>query len=63
MNLQYENEIKDSEEEIDFNEFKTQLGLPNFGSNEGGEWKRILGVLNVNSYSIQRIERKIGSPS
>lgn len=61
MNLQYENEIKDSTEEVDFNEFKTQFGLPNFGSNE--DWRRILGVLNVNSYSIQRIEKKIGSPS
>lgn len=60
MNLQYENEIKDSEEQ-DFNEFKAQFGLPNFSTNE--DWARILGVLNVNSYSIQRNEKKIGSPS
>ncbi len=66
LNLQYQNEIKDAEEEEeqDFNEFKTQFGLglsKNFGSNK--DWGRILGILNVNSYSIQRIEKKIGSPS
>jgi hypothetical protein len=60
MNLQFHNEIKDSEEQ-DFNEFRTQFGLPNFSTNE--DWARVLGILNVNSYSIQRIEKKIGSPS
>lgn len=60
MELQWVNEIQDSPEP-DFTEFKKEFGLPGFGDNE--DWARILGVLNVNSYSIQRIEKKIGSPS
>ncbi|CAL8123317.1 unnamed protein product [Orchesella dallaii] len=45
----------------DFEEFKENFGLPEFGEEE--DWTRILGIINVNSYSFQRIEKKEGSPS
>jgi len=60
MNLQWINEIQDSVSP-DFTSFQRDFGLPGFSSPE--EWARVLGILNVNSYSIQRIEKKAGSPS
>jgi hypothetical protein len=60
MNLQWVNEIRESPEP-DFIQFKTDFGLKEFGSSD--DWRRILGVLNVNSYSIQRVEKKAGSPT
>lgn len=60
MALQWETQLKLTPFP-DFAEIKENFGLSGFGEEE--DWMRILGIINVNSYSFQRVEKKDGSPS
>jgi len=60
LTLQYRTELE-ATPTPDMDEFRKVFGLPNFGQVE--DWERILGILNVNSYSIQRMERTTISPT
>lgn len=60
MTLQWETQLQLTPNP-DFEEIKVNFGLSDFGKEE--DWQRILGIINVNSYSFQRVEKKEGSPS